>query len=131
RAQRFMAENEALLTGRRKAIAAVEDFAVGPAHPKRQGAHQNRAIRPRWFGDLLEPRRVGGAGRNGDCAHPCPWIASHSGRGGRSRHAARESSRRVLRRPGCGFSAKRPLHLFALSKKKIRPAATKIRPVAF
>src|SRR5262249_23664136 len=38
-AQRFMAENEALLTGRSKAIAAVENFAIGPAHPQRQGAH--------------------------------------------------------------------------------------------
>src|SRR5262249_1048566 len=70
RAQRFMAENEALLTGRRKAVTTLEDFAVGPAHSQRQGAHQSRAVRLRWFGDLLEPRRVGGAGRNGDCAHP-------------------------------------------------------------
>src|SRR5262249_5594759 len=81
RAQRFTAENEALLTGRRKARAAVEDSAAGPGHPERQGAHQNRAIRLRWFGDLLEPRRVGGAGRNGDCAHPCPWIALATQRG--------------------------------------------------
>ena len=79
-AQRFMTENEALLTGRSKAITALEDFAVGRTHPERQSAHQNRAIRLRWFGDLLEPRRVGGAGRNGDCAHPCPWIAFGSRR---------------------------------------------------
>src|SRR5262249_3927740 len=38
-AERFMAENKALLTGRSKAIAAVENFAIGPAHPERQGAH--------------------------------------------------------------------------------------------
>src|SRR5262249_6299778 len=74
-AQRFMTEDEALLTGRSKAITTLENFAVGPAHPERQSARQNRAIRLRWFGDLLEPRRVGGAGQNGDCAHPCPWIA--------------------------------------------------------
>src|SRR5262249_59131284 len=67
-----MAENEALLTGGRKAVATFEDLAVGPAPPQRQGAHQTRAVRLRWFGDLLEPRRVGGAGRNGDCAHPLP-----------------------------------------------------------
>jgi hypothetical protein len=30
-----MAENKALLTGRSEAVAAVEDFAIRPAHPKR------------------------------------------------------------------------------------------------
>src|SRR5262249_27592372 len=89
RAQRFVAENEALLTGRRKAVTTVGDFALGPTLPERPGAHQNRSIGFRWFGDLLEPRRVGGAGRNRDCAHHCPRIASDCGRGGRSRRTAR------------------------------------------
>src|SRR5262249_52984479 len=61
---------------RRKAVAAVQDFAIGPAHPERPGVHQNGAIRLRRFGDFLEPRRAGDAGRNGDCAHRCPRIAS-------------------------------------------------------
>src|SRR5262249_44668672 len=89
RAQRFVAENEALLTGRSKAVTTIEDFSVGPTHSERPRAHQNRPIGFRWFGDLLEPRRVGGAGGNGDWAHRCRWIASDCDRGGRSRRAAR------------------------------------------
>src|SRR5262249_59829549 len=100
--------------------------AVASAHAERHGAPQGRAVRLRWFGVLLEPRRVGGAGRNGDCAHPCPWIASDSSRGGRSRRAARESSRRFLGRPCCGFPAKRHWHLYAGRKKKIPPREKKI-----
>src|SRR5438046_1963472 len=43
RAQRFMAENKALITRRSKPIATVENFAIGPAHSECQGAHQDGA----------------------------------------------------------------------------------------
>src|SRR5215813_9009728 len=46
RAQRFVPKNKALLTGRRKAVTTVQNFAIGPAHPERPRAHQNEALRP-------------------------------------------------------------------------------------
>src|SRR5262249_22773576 len=70
-AQRFMAKNQALLTRRSKAVASVEDFAIGPTHPEGQGAYQNGAIGRRRFRDFLEPRRAGDTGQNGDCTHRC------------------------------------------------------------
>jgi hypothetical protein len=39
-AERFMAENEPLLAGRRRAVFAVDDFAVGAADAERQCSDQ-------------------------------------------------------------------------------------------
>src|SRR5262249_26396714 len=75
RAQRFMAEHKTLLTGRGRAITAIEDFAVGPAYAERQRAHQDAPIRFRRVGAILEPRRAGDARRKRDCAHPAPRLA--------------------------------------------------------
>src|SRR4029450_10456618 len=56
RPQRFMAENEALLPRRSKAIATVENFAIGPAYPECQGAHQDGSVRLGRFGHNFEFR---------------------------------------------------------------------------
>jgi hypothetical protein len=68
-AQRLMAENEAPLAGRRGAVGAHEDFAVGRAYPERARTHQDGAVRQRRFGYLVEPGGVGDSGQNRDCAH--------------------------------------------------------------
>src|SRR5437016_12898167 len=117
-----MAENQALLTGRSKAITAVEDFAIGPAHPQGQGAYQNGAIGLRRFRDLLEPCRAGDAGQNGDCTHRCLGLPRL----------------RSLRRPQGIFGASDTpaapsavaIPLYAGRRKMFRRVATKAGPPA-
>ena len=42
--------------GRRVAVVARDDLAVGAAHAERQRAHQDRAVVERRLGDVVEPR---------------------------------------------------------------------------
>ena len=84
RAERFVAEHQARLAGRSKAVSTVEDFAVGAAHAECQRAHQYRAVRRGRLGDVVEPCRIGDAGRNGDCAHPFALDCLDSDRGRRA-----------------------------------------------
>jgi hypothetical protein len=64
-----MAENEAPLTGRRGAIGATEDFAIGRTYPERARAHQDGTVRQRRFRHLVEPGKIGDSGQNRDCVH--------------------------------------------------------------
>ena len=70
RPQRLMAEDKAPLAGRRGAVGPHEDFTVGRANPERARAHQNRSVRERRFGHIVEPGGIGDSGQNRDCAHP-------------------------------------------------------------
>src|SRR5262249_7684226 len=69
------AENCTRRAGRGRAIGPSGDCGTGPARAERQRAHQKGPVRFRRVGDILEPRRLGDAGRNGDCAHPAPRLA--------------------------------------------------------
>src|SRR6516165_2935630 len=127
RAQRFMAENEALLTGRGRAITPIEDFAIGPAYAERPRAHQDGPIRFRRVGDILELRRAGAAGQNGDCAHPAPRLLELESR--RAPSAVKHSA--LARNAIVALSGKTPLTTPLRERQKKVPAGeTKIGPSA-
>ena len=64
-----MADHQPLLAGRRPAVRAGNNFTVGAAYAKRQGAHQYRSVRTRGICNLFYPRRIGRTGRNGQGTH--------------------------------------------------------------
>src|SRR5262249_32763430 len=116
-AQRFVAEHEPLLAGRRFAVGAGEDLAVGPAHAERPGPHQDRALLRRRIGHVVEPCRIGGAGGDGAGAPPCPLVAPSAPRlppaaepnGPAVRSlAAASQTQRSRRRSGTRFAAQAP-----------------------
>src|SRR5215831_17547329 len=123
----FMAENEALLTGRGRAITPIEDFAVGPAYAERPRAHQHGPIRFRRVGDILKLRRAGAAGQNGDCAHPAPRLLELQSR--RALSAVKHSA--LARNAIVALSGKTPLTTPLRERQKKVPAGeTKIGPSA-
>ena len=64
-----MAEHQTLAPGRRVAVIARDDLAVGAAHTERQRAHEDSAVIKRRLGDVVEPRGIGYAGQDRDGAH--------------------------------------------------------------
>src|SRR5262245_42111649 len=54
-AERLVAEDAAVMAGRRLAVVAGEDLAVGAADDKRQRAHEDRPVRRRGLRHVLEP----------------------------------------------------------------------------
>ena len=90
RPQQLMAEDKAPLAGRRGAVGPHEDFTVGRANPERARAHQNRSVRERRFGHIVEPGGIGDSGQNRDCAHPVLSVdgLDFSAGGGGMRYSA-------------------------------------------
>src|SRR5262249_54787300 len=72
--ERFMAEDQTVFARRRRAMGARKDFAVGPTRSERERADQNGTVLRRWFGDVIEPCRVGDAGGDSNCAHSLSRI---------------------------------------------------------
>jgi len=68
-AERFMADDEALMSGRRPAIMAIDDLVIGAANAERERAHQNRAIALRRRRHIFELNGIGLAGLDGKRAH--------------------------------------------------------------
>ena len=64
-AERFMADDETLVTGRRPAVMAVDDLVVGAANAERQRAHQHGAIALRRRRNVLKLNGIGLAGLDG------------------------------------------------------------------
>ena len=50
-----MAEDEAVVAGRRFAVFGGENFPIGAADAERQRAHQDRSVCRRRLGHVLEP----------------------------------------------------------------------------
>src|SRR5689334_12095168 len=57
--ERLMADDESLMPGRRRAIIAGNDLAIGSANTERNGAHENRSVVSGRYPELLETQRIG------------------------------------------------------------------------
>jgi hypothetical protein len=68
-AERFVAEHEALLARGSGPVKPRQDVPIRPAHAQRQRARQNRAVRQRRFGNVVDAGGIGNAGRDGERAH--------------------------------------------------------------
>ena len=64
-----MADDEALLAGRRPAVLAGDDLAVGSANAERQRAHQYGAIAAGRSVHLVKADGIGPTGLDGKRAH--------------------------------------------------------------
>ena len=53
-AERFMPDHQPPLARRSPTVTPGYDFAVGAADPDCHGAHQNRAVRQRWIGNVFD-----------------------------------------------------------------------------
>src|SRR6185312_14404391 len=68
-AERFVAEDQPVATGRRPAVGAGDDLAVGSTHAERQRLDQQRLAVRRGFGSFVELHGSGRAGEDGNGLH--------------------------------------------------------------
>jgi hypothetical protein len=68
-AERLVAEDEALLSGRRCAVLAAQDLPIRAAHADGQRLDQHRAVARIWLGDLVDTRRIGNTGDQRQSPH--------------------------------------------------------------
>src|SRR5579872_5480390 len=64
-----MTDDQTFFAGRRPAILAGDDLAVGAADAEPKRAHQDCAVGARRLWNVFKPHRTGNARRNCDCAH--------------------------------------------------------------
>jgi hypothetical protein len=58
-AERFVPDDQSLMTGRRVAVVAGDDLAIGSAHAKRYGADEHRSAIGGRNPEFLELERIG------------------------------------------------------------------------
>ena len=71
-AERFMAQHQARLAGRRPAVLPFHDFHVGPTDPDSDGSHQDRTIAHVRLGDVFQLCRSRFLRLNRDGLHASP-----------------------------------------------------------
>ena len=88
--QRLVPEHQTRLALRSPAVLSLNDFDIGPAHPDRNGFHEDRPATCVRLGDVFEACGLGLARFNGDRFHVVPSRQGESG--------DRESARTLLAR---------------------------------
>ena len=67
-AEQLVAEDQAIVTVRRRAVFAGDDLPIGAAYPERERFHQQRAVRRGRLRHIDQPDRIRGCGKDRDRA---------------------------------------------------------------